>query len=278
MKGYICRDMVAASLRKLLDSKVNQYNVPAFIEHDPISVPHRFTKKQDIEIMGLIAALFAWGQRKTIIDKSLEVAERMQQRPHDFVLSHKPNELKRLLGFKHRTFNDTDLLAVVAFLHRWYSEEISLETAFLSGMKAGDAHVENGLIGFRELFFEVQDMPVRTRKHIASPLQHSACKRLNMYLRWMVRIDKQGVDFGIWNRIGMHQLVCPLDVHVQRVALQLGLMQRNITDWRAAIELTETLKRMDAADPVRYDFALFGMGINSDRESGIQLTRELADF
>ncbi|MFA6261217.1 MAG: TIGR02757 family protein [Bacteroidia bacterium] len=267
-----------ASLRNFLDLKVKLYNVPAFIEWDPISIPHRFKKRQDIEIMGLIASLFAWGQRTTIINKSIEVAERMQQRPHDFVVSHQPKELKQLLGFKHRTFNDTDLLAVVAFLHRWYKENSSLETAFSYGMKAGDTTVENALNGFRELFFREADMPNRTRKHIASPRQNSACKRLNMYLRWMVRKDRQGVDFGLWKSIGMHQLVCPLDVHVQRVAIQLGLMLRNQADWKAAIELTENLKRMDPKDPVRYDFALFGMGINSATESGKQLPRKLTDF
>lgn len=263
MKYYIRCEMDQASLRNFLDLKVKLYNVHAFIEADPISIPHRFKKRQDIEIMGLIAALFAWGQRTTIINKCLDIAERMQQKPHDFILSHQPRDLKRLLGFKHRTFNDTDLLAVVAFLHRWYKEGSSLETAFNYGMKAGDATVENGLNGFRELFFGEADMPNRTRKHIASPRQHSACKRLNMYLRWMVRNDNQGVDFGLWKSIGMHQLVCPLDVHVQRMALQLGLMQRNQADWKAAIELTENLKRLDPEDPVRYDFALFGMGVNS---------------
>lgn len=249
------------SIQKLLDKSYTKYNQPDFIKHDPISIPHLFSKKQDIEITGIFAAVFAWGQRKTIINKCEELIARMDNAPHDFVLNHENKDLKRLVGFKHRTFNDTDLLYFIQFLHHWYKNNETLETAFSKGIDKNNETIEHGLNHFRKIFFSLEDVPQRTMKHIASPAQHSACKRINMFLRWMVRNDNNGVDFGIWKQIKISQLICPLDVHVQRIALQLGLLTRTQSDWQAAIELTQNLKTFDANDPVKYDFALFGLGV-----------------
>lgn len=247
-------------LRDFLDAKVDLYNQPSFIKDDPISIPHRFTKKADIEIAGLFAALFAWGNRTTIINKSGELMERMDNAPHDFILHHQEKDLASVIGFKHRTFNDTDLLYFIEFLKQHYSSSPSLETAFANSLNVGDATTEHALNGFYSYFFSLEDVPYRTRKHIASPEKNSSCKRLNMYLRWMVRNDKNGVDFGIWKKIKPSQLVCPIDVHVARVASRIGLLDRKQVDWQAAIDLTSVLKTFDAADPAKYDFALFGMG------------------
>jgi len=246
----------------LLNQKVKQYNHHSFIANDPVSIPHLFTQKQDIEIMGLFAATFAWGQRVTIINKCKELIERIDGKPYEFIIHHTDKDLKRLIGFKHRTFNDTDLLYFVHFLNHWYKKHPSLETAFSNGIKPKDETVENGLNHFRKLFFSLDDAPRRTFKHVASPEQNSACKRINMYLRWMVRKDDKGVDFGIWKNIKTAQLVCPLDVHVQRVATKLGLLQRTQSDWQASLELTQTLKTLDKNDPVKYDFALFSLGVD----------------
>lgn len=248
-------------LQSFLDKKVKEYNNTSFIENDPVSIPHLFSGRQDIEIMGFFAAIFAWGQRPTIINKCKELIQRMDGRPYEFVKDHSNNDLKNLLGFKHRTFNDTDLLYFVSFFHQWYKDHQSLETAFSSGIKKEDETVAGGLTFFRKLFFSLNDVPMRTLKHISSPAQNSACKRLNMYLRWMVRNDNAGVDFGLWKKIRSSQLVCPLDLHVQRVALLTGLLEREQADWKAALELTSNLKKWNAKDPVIYDFGLFGLGI-----------------
>jgi uncharacterized protein (TIGR02757 family) len=256
--------MTKSELKQFLETKVKNFNQPSFIKNDPICIPHLFSKQQDIEIMGFFAAIFAWGNRTTIINKCHELINRMDRSPHDFMLHHSDNDLKKLLGFKHRTFNDTDLLYAVSFFKYWYSNHTTLETAFSVTLKKSDPTVEHGLNGFRNLFFSLKDVPNRTKKHVASPVQNSACKRINMYLRWMVRTDKAGVDFGLWNQIKPSQLICPLDVHVQRVAIQLGLLQREQADWKAAMELTGNLKKLDNNDPVKYDFALFGLGVNHD--------------
>ena len=249
------------NLKSFLDKKVELYNQHSFIENDPICIPHQFSKKQDIEIMGFFAAIFAWGQRITIINKCKDLMERMDKSPHDFVLHHSSKDLKQLINFKHRTFNDTDLLYFISFFKFWYTENESLESAFTKNIATKDKTIENGLNGFRQLFFSLEDIPHRTFKHISSPLQNSACKRINMYLRWMVRNDKNGVDFGLWKMIKPSQLFCPLDLHVHRVALKLNILQREQSDWKAVLELTENLRKLDAKDPVKYDFALFGLGI-----------------
>lgn len=246
------------SIKDFLEQKVSLYNCPRFIVDDPVSIPHLFTKKQDIEIMAFFAAIFAWGQRITIINKAKELAERMDNSPYDFVINHTDRELKRLVGFKHRTFNETDLFFCIEFFKYHFSKEDSLETAFFpnEGMS-----VEHGLNFFHDYFFGLPDAPVRTKKHIPSPARKSACKRLNMFLRWMVRSDNNGVDFGLWKKISPADLICPLDLHVERTARKLGLLSRDKPDWNAALELTDNLKRFDKNDPVKYDFALFGISI-----------------
>ena len=185
----------------------------------------------------------------------------MDGAPYEFILHHSDEELKALLGFKHRTFNEIDLLYFVAFLKHHYTHHDSLEDAFLHDLTEEDEHMEGGLTGFHEYFFSLEEAPHRTRKHVATPLRKSACKRLNMYLRWMVRSDKQGVDFGLWRRISPAQLICPCDLHVDRIGRRLGLITRKQTDWLTALELTANLRQLDPEDPVKYDFALFGLGI-----------------
>jgi uncharacterized protein (TIGR02757 family) len=244
----------------LLESKYKQYNTRDFIALDPVCIPHRFSKQEDIEIMGFIASILAWGQRKTIINKCTELIERMDGAPHQFILQHQDTDLKQLEGFVHRTFNDTDLLYFIFILKEMYTEFSSMEQVFLQGMNKKSDNVEGGLIAFRKYFFSFEH-PTRTLKHISSPASKSACKRLNMFLRWMVRQDKKGVDFGIWKQIQPAQLICPCDVHVERMARQLGLIQRPKPDWAMAVELTNNLKKFDPKDPVKYDFALFGMGV-----------------
>jgi uncharacterized protein (TIGR02757 family) len=243
-----------------LNEKVDAYNQPSFIDADPICIPHLFRKRQDIEIAGFFAAIFSWGNRTTIIQKSRELMERMDMAPYDFVMHHQPSDLRKLGGFKHRTFNADDLFYFLHFFHIHYSRYKSLEVAFAKWMLPGDTTIENALIGFRRYFFSEEHLK-RTQKHISSPEFKSSCKRLNMYLRWMVRQDKNGVDFGIWKKIRPAQLICPLDVHVARVAKRFNLLQRKPTDWQAALELTDYLRKLDPADPVKYDFALFGLGV-----------------
>lgn len=251
--------------KKYLGVKVDLYNQPSFIKNDPISIPHLFTQKQDIEIAGFFAAIFAWGSRTTIINKSKELLQLMNDAPYDFCMNHTDKDLKKLLGFKHRTFNATDLLYFIAFFKMHYGKYNSLETAFTKWMHKKDETVENGLRGFYHYFFSLPHIPERTRKHIASPEKNSGCKRLNMYLRWMVRTDDKGVDFGIWKNISPAQLICPIDVHVARVAKELKLIQRQPVDWQTALELTAFLRTLDKADPVKYDFALFGTGVMENK-------------
>ena len=253
--------MNTSELKAFLDRKAVEYDQPSFIKDDPICIPHLFTKKQDIEIAGFFAALFAWGNRTIIINKSKALMQLMDYAPYDFCRNEDMGRLKRLLGFRHRTFNETDLLYFIEFLQYHYRRYDSLETAFSQWMKKEDVNVEKALTGFHNYFFSLPDAPLRTKKHIATPARNSSCKRLNMYLRWMVRKDQNGVDFGIWNTIQPAQLICPMDVHVIRVAKRLGLMTRKQPDWQAAVELTEHLKRFDASDPLKYDFALFGLGV-----------------
>lgn len=250
------------ALKTFLDEKVAQFNNVSFIDNDPISIPHRFTRLQDREIMGFFAATLAWGQRKTIINKSLEIAKRFDNEPYKFILHHSQNDLRNLIGFKHRTFNDTDLLYFVDFLHRHYATHDSLESAFIA--KTGFTNIETSLVNFEKQFFNAAHAPSRTHKHVATPAKKSACKRLNMFLRWMVRKDNCGVDFGVWNKIHSSQLICPIDLHVFNTAKQLTLVSRKQSDWKAAMELTNNLRLFDWNDPVKYDFALFGLSIKKE--------------
>lgn len=248
-------------LQDFLDERVARYERPEFITHDPISIPHRYTKLQDREIMGFFAASLAWGQRTTIIRNCLKLAEEMDDAPYDFMVNHEEKERVRFLGFVHRTFNDTDLLYFLEFLQQYYQKKTSLETAFLNK----DGHfsgMEEALKGFHASFFSLPDAPQRTQKHVASPVKKSACKRLNMYLRWMVRPADKGVDFGLWKKIPVAELICPLDTHVHRVASGLGMIKRKQADWQCAMELTIFLKELDPLDPVKYDYALFSLGEN----------------
>jgi uncharacterized protein (TIGR02757 family) len=249
------------NLKEFLDQKVIAYNQPDFITNDPISIPHRFSKKQDIEIAGFFAAILAWGQRKTIINKCLELLEMMDNAPHSFMLHHSDKDLKPLLRFKHRTFNDIDTLYFVEFFSWFYKQYESLEYAFTIGWNEDEDIMEKLLGNFRDFFFQLPDAPQRTGKHIATPKGNAACKRINMFLRWMVRTDDKGVDFGIWKNIKPFQLICPCDLHVDRVGRKLGLIERKQTDWQTAMELTAKLREFDPQDPVKYDFALFGLGV-----------------
>lgn len=281
-----------SSIKDFLDTKADQYNRPSFIERDPISIPHRFSRKQDIEIMGFWAAVLAWGQRPVILRKATELVDLMDGAPYDFIRNHQESDLKRFMTFKHRTFNATDALYFLHFFRQYYQQHESLEDAFLpdsienTGLKPGaiDAFepdlpapgfspvfsVEQALITFHDRFCGLTDFfPERTRKHIATPARNSSCKRLLMFLRWMVRHDDRnavggGVDFGLWKQLQPSQLIIPIDVHVNRVARQLGLLTRPQTDWKAALELTENLRQFDPNDPVRYDFALFGLGVEGE--------------
>jgi len=287
----------AEELRAFLDRKVAEYNRPSFVPDDPVSIPHAYTQKQDIEIAGFFAAIFSWGNRKTIIRKSQLLMQLMDEAPYQFVLQHTDSDLRRLIGFKHRTFNPTDLLYFIAFFRHHYSIYESLEDAFLlpwekrgaptaggtsatsgtptagrpsaiSGDPAASPAYEakSALSAFHHYFFSLEEdgeriAPPRTKKHISTPEKSSSCKRINMFLRWMVRKDDNGVDFGIWQRIAMSRLICPLDLHVARVAKRFGLLTRERSDWQAAIQLTESLSLLDKEDPVKYDFALFGLGV-----------------
>ncbi|MDA0193773.1 MAG: TIGR02757 family protein [Bacteroidetes bacterium] len=248
-------------LKDFLNLKVEEYNQPFFIEHDPISIPHQFTRKQDIEISGFWAAILAWGQRKTIVNKCNELLGMMDNVPFEFIMNHSENDLKTLQHFKHRTFNGTDTLYFIKFFRDFYSKHESLEEAFVQKNVPPDKAIEKALIDFQRQFFNTTDYPERTKKHIATPERKSACKRLNMFLRWMVRKDDRGVDFGIWHQINSSTLISPCDVHVDRVGRRLGLISRKQIDWMTAIELTENLKKFDPTDPVKYDFALFGLGV-----------------
>ena len=245
----------------LLNHFEDKFNSRAFIESDPILIPHSFSKKQDIEIMGFWVAMLAWGQRVTIINKAKELIRLMDGAPYDFIINHEEKDREAFLSFKHRTFQATDTLYFLEFFQQYYRQHPSLEDAFTNFLPSDSPDIEPALTGFHKLFFSLEDAPQRTRKHVSTPARKSSCKRLNMFLRWMVRQDQNGVDFGIWKKIKPAQLMIPLDVHVDRVARRLQLLNRKQTDWLAVKELTGKLREIDPEDPVRFDFALFGMGV-----------------
>jgi len=250
-------------LKEFLDRKVNQFNQIGFIKNDPISIPHRFSKKQDIEISGLFAALFAWGNRTTIINKTTTLLELMDNAPYDFIkYNSDKSEFARFHDFKHRTFQGDDITFLLNFLATHYSQYDSLEKAFLPSFYTTENHSKERLEYFYNYAFSHPHL-ARTTKHIATPAKNSACKRINMFLRWMVRQDNQGVDFGLWKEIKASELLIPLDVHVCRVANELGLMDHQKSNWKETVTLTEKLRQFDEEDPVKYDFALFGMGVNA---------------
>lgn len=265
MKKSSKRSKKRSDLKAFLEEQVSIYNQTGFIADDPISLPHRYSLKQDIEIVAFWTSILAWGQRKTIINKSTELFALMGDSPYDFILNHTEKDRSRFSLFKHRTFQYTDTLYFLEFLQYHYRQKDSLEDAFLyPGYSTQDFETKSALSYFHEYFFSLDHAPDRTRKHIASPTRNSTCKRLNMYLRWMVRKDKNGVDFGIWSRIPMSALMVPLDVHVHRVAIKLGLVDRKQSDWKTVDLIMDTLRMFDAIDPAKYDYALFGLGVNSE--------------
>jgi len=256
-------------LHSFLEEKYEKYNRPEFIESDPISIPHQFSKKQDVEIVGFLSATIAWGQRTTIIRNANELIRRMDFAPHDFVLNHKKRDLSQFKNFKHRTFNGTDCVFFLQSLQNIYTKYKSLEKVFYPhpypspsgrGTK-GDALARSAITNFRKTFFSIPH-PTRTQKHIANPEANSSAKRLNMFFRWMVRKDKRGVDFGIWKKFSAKDLMCPLDIHSGNTARKLGLLTRKQNDWQSVEELTSRLREFDSEDPVKYDFALFGLGVS----------------
>ena len=245
-------------VRELLEEKLNAYNKIDFINEDPVSIPHLFSRKEDIELSGFLAATIAWGQRKSIINNARRLMNLMDNQPYDFIMHADNKELKVLIGFCHRTFNATDLTAFIYALRRIYNKNGGLENVFTNAAKSGG--IELALVEFRNLFTAF-DFPERTSKHVANIEKGSSAKRLNMYLRWMVRQDDKGVDFGLWKGISASQLFIPLDVHTGNVSRKLGILKRKQNDWKAVQELTGALKELDINDPVKYDYALFGLGV-----------------
>jgi uncharacterized protein (TIGR02757 family) len=246
-------------LKEFLDEKYHLYNNRKFIETDPISIPHQFTKKQDIEIAGFLAATIAWGNRKSIIVNGGKLMQWMDQSPHDFILNATDKDFRPFEKFVHRTFNGTDCVFFLRSLQHLYKEHNSLEICFYKGLHRADTDIKNAIMHFRKEFLNTTHLP-RSEKHISDPSKKSSAKRLCMYLRWMVRNDKAGVDFGLWKKIKHSQLCLPLDVHTGNVSRGLGLLQRKQNDWQAVEEITQHLRRLDPSDPVKYDFALFGLG------------------
>tara|TARA_R110002049_G_scaffold82169_3_gene209118 strand:- start:17543 stop:18307 length:765 start_codon:yes stop_codon:yes gene_type:complete len=245
-------------LKDFLDEKALLYNNVDFIESDPIQIPHRYTKKEDIEISGFLVATISWGNRKSIINNGIRLMDIMGNSPHDFVLNFSEKETEKLSGFVHRTFNEIDLTYFIRSLQNIYVKHGGLEKVFSDYAK--EFNVQEAIHHFKKLFFSL-DHPVRTQKHISDPLKNSAAKRINMFLRWMVRDSSTGVDFGIWKSISPSQLSCPLDVHTGNIARKLGLLKRKQNDAKALTELDKALRELDPVDPVKYDFALFGLGV-----------------
>ncbi|WP_242093778.1 TIGR02757 family protein [Aestuariivivens sediminicola] len=250
--------MTTTELQEFLDAKVAQYNHPRFIETDPIQIPHSFSKKEDIEIAGFLTATIAWGNRKSIINNAGGLMALLDHAPHDFVLNHSKQDLKSLTHFVHRTFNGEDCKQFVRSLQHIYKFHGGLESVFAK--HAEKTSLQGAISRFKSLFFEIEHLP-RSKKHISDPLKNSAAKRLNMMLRWFVRKDNSGVDFGIWKSLSPSQLSCPLDVHSGNVARKLGLLNRKQNDAKALEELDNNLRNLDPSDPVKYDFALFGLGV-----------------
>jgi len=245
-------------LKDFLNEKAHQYNSVSFISTDPILVPHQFSDPGDIEIAAFITATLSWGRKATIISSAQELLSRMPGGPLEFILECSEKQLERFLPFVHRTFNGLDAVYFLKALQKLYRYEGGLKTVFEQGYtRYGDLY--DSIVTFREIFFKIGD-PGRTSKHVADPSKGSAAKRLNMFLRWMVRSDTNGVDFGIWKEIPLHALYIPLDVHTGSVARKLGLLKRKLNDWEAVRELTGRLRQFDPDDPVRYDYALFGLG------------------
>ncbi len=250
--------MTQTELKEFLDEKVVLYNNPNFIESDPIQIPHTYSIKEDIEISGFLAATIAWGNRKMIINNSKKLMELMGNTPYDFIMSHTETDLEKLENFVHRTFNSIDAVTFVKALKNIYQNHNGLEAVFAKNSE--DYSMQKSISEFKKVFFEIPHLQ-RTTKHISDPLNNSAAKRINMFLRWMIRKDKKGVDFGLWKTISPATLSCPLDVHSGNVARKLNLLSRKQNDAKALLELDTKLRGLDTNDPVKYDFALFGLGV-----------------
>ena len=250
--------MNQTELKEFLDAKVIQYNNPKFLESDPIQIPHSFTLKENIEISAFLTATIAWGNRKSIINNATRLMALLDNSPFDFVMNHKENDLESLSGFVHRTFKDEDLIYFIKSLRNIYQNHQGLEQVF--SIKNKENSLQTAISNFKTVFFEMNH-PLRTTKHISDPNKGSAAKRINMFLRWMVRDNSTGVDFGIWKKIAPSQLSCPLDVHSGNVARKLGLLNRKQNDAKALAELDYNLRALNPIDPVKYDFALFGLGV-----------------
>jgi uncharacterized protein (TIGR02757 family) len=244
-------------LKLFLDEKYELYNRPSFIENDPISIPHRFTLKEDIEIAAFFSATIAWGQRPTIIRNATRLMDIMNNEPYEFVLNSGKKDWKDFGEFVHRTFQSSDAVYFISALQNIYRHHGGLEKVFSEGSKKD---MKDGIQYFRNVFLGI-DPKARTAKHIANVEKNASAKRINMFLRWMIRNDKRGVDFGLWKSISPSLLYCPLDIHSGRVARKLGLLDRKQDDWKAVNELTMNLRKLDSKDPVKYDFALFGLGV-----------------
>ena len=252
------RNISKTELKDFLDAKVYEFNSPKFIASDPIQIPHQFSKKEDIEIAGFLAATIAWGNRKSIINNANKLMGLLDNSPYDFILNHTESDLEKLLPFVHRTFNGNDCVQFIKSLQHIYKNYNGLEAVFAK--HAEGEFLQTSISGFKRVFFEIDHLK-RTEKHVSDPLRKSAAKRINMFLRWMVRNDNTGVDFGIWKSLSSSQLSCPLDVHSGNVARKLGLLHRKQNDAKALLELDSSLRELDKRDPVKYDFALFGLGV-----------------
>lgn len=250
--------MTKKELKEFLDAKVEQYNRPDFITSDPIQIPHLFSKKEDIEIAGFLSATIAWGNRKSIINNANKMMDLLDHSPYDFIMNHQEEDLEKLEPFVHRTFNGLDFITFIKSLNHIYNNHNGLEAVFAK--HAEKDSLQKAIHHFKQSFFEIEHLQ-RTQKHVSDPLKNSAAKRINMFLRWMVRDDNTGVDFGIWKSLSPSQLSCPLDVHSGNVARKLGLLNRKQNDGKALAELDAALKKLDKTDPVKYDFALFGLGV-----------------
>ncbi|MCK9301756.1 MAG: TIGR02757 family protein [Bacteroidales bacterium] len=245
---------------EILNYYYRVFDEKQFIDNDPICIPHKFQDKEDIEISGFLAATIAWGNRKAIINSALDIIKRMDNAPYDFIINADKNDIEKLAGFYYRTFQEVDLVCFINSLHNIYTNHGGLEKVFTDGYQScSEDKIKNAIINFRKIFFQ-NDYPQRVAKHVANPEKGAAAKRINMFLRWMVRNDNSGVDFGLWKNISPCDLIIPLDVHVGNVARNLNLIDSNSNNWKAAEELTKKLQLLDKEDPVKYDFALFGIG------------------
>lgn len=250
---------ISSEIKEFLEHKTKTYCQPSFIETDPISIPHNYSLKEDIEVSGFLTATISWGQRASIIRKATELMNMLDDQPYNFIMHCSHKELHSVSSFVYRTFNGTDCVAFLKAIRNIYLNHNGLEKAFEKGFLKNKS-VFDAIVHFRTVFLETPHQK-RTEKHISNPAQGSAAKRINMFLRWMARKDDMGIDFGIWKNISPEYLYCPLDVHVGNVARKLGILKRKQNDWKAVEELTGVLRQMNPDDPVRYDYGLFGLGV-----------------